>query len=59
MQVIQKFDAADQARRWMSSAWLAVVVGSIYILAAKLSLALLSPTAWRCSGRPPASPRAR
>ena len=43
MQVIQKFDAADQARRWMSSAWLAVVVGSVYILAAKLSLALLTP----------------
>jgi PAS domain S-box-containing protein len=43
MQVIQKFDMADQARRWMSSAWLAVVVGSVYILAAKLSLALLTP----------------
>ena len=39
----QKFDAADQARRWTSSAWLAVAVGSVYLLSAKLSLALLTP----------------
>jgi PAS domain S-box-containing protein len=39
----QKFDAADQARRWTSSAWLAVAVGSIYLLSAKLSLGLLTP----------------
>src|SRR5260370_40240423 len=36
-------DAADPTRRWMSSIWLAVLVGSVYILAAKLSLALLTP----------------
>ena len=39
----QRSDAADPARRWMSSVWLAVVVGSVYILAAKLSLSLLTP----------------
>src|SRR5713101_977896 len=36
-------DAADPTRRWMSSIWLAVLLGSVYILAAKLSLALLTP----------------
>src|SRR5229473_3262996 len=36
-------DAADPTVRWMSSIWLAVLVGSVYILAAKLSLALLTP----------------
>jgi integral membrane sensor domain MASE1 len=36
-------DAADPTRRWTSSIWLAVLVGSVYILAAKLSLALLTP----------------
>ena len=36
-------DAADPTRRWMSSIWLAVVVGCVYFLAAKLSLALLTP----------------
>ncbi len=35
--------AADPARRWMSSIWLAVVVGCVYILSAKMSLALLTP----------------
>src|SRR5262249_13737445 len=39
----QSSDAADLARRWLSLSWLAVVVGGIYILAAKLSLALLTP----------------
>src|SRR5713101_5838794 len=34
---------ADPARRWMSSIWLAVVVGCVYILSARMSLALLTP----------------
>jgi integral membrane sensor domain MASE1 len=36
-------DPADLARRWLSLSWLAVVVGGIYILSAKLGLALLTP----------------
>jgi PAS domain S-box-containing protein len=36
-------DATDPTRRWMNSLWLAVVVACVYILAAKLSLALLTP----------------
>ena len=36
-------DPADPVRRWMSLSWLAVVVGSVYILSAKLSLSLLTP----------------
>src|SRR6059058_4353783 len=36
-------DTADSSRRWLSASWLAVVVGGIYILSAKLSLALLTP----------------
>jgi PAS domain S-box-containing protein len=39
----RRSDAADAARQWMTSGWLAVVVGSIYILSAKLSLSLLTP----------------
>jgi PAS domain S-box-containing protein len=39
----QGSDAADTARRWMSLSWLAVLVGSVYILSAKLSLSLLTP----------------
>jgi two-component sensor histidine kinase/integral membrane sensor domain MASE1 len=39
----QTSDAADQTRRWLSSAGLAVAVGSVYLLSAKLSLALLTP----------------
>jgi PAS domain S-box-containing protein len=39
----QGSDAADQTRQWMSSLWLAVVVGIAYFLAAKLSLSLLTP----------------
>jgi hypothetical protein len=39
----QSSDPADLARRWMGLSWLAVVVGGIYILSAKLSLALLTP----------------
>jgi PAS domain S-box-containing protein len=35
---------ADPARRWMSSISLAVVVGCVYILSAKMSLALLTPS---------------
>jgi hypothetical protein len=34
---------AQPARRWMSSLWLAVVVGCVYALSAKMSLALLTP----------------
>jgi PAS domain S-box-containing protein len=36
-------DAADRARRWMSSISLAVAVGVVYFLAARLSLLLLTP----------------
>src|SRR5216683_6896368 len=39
----RRSEAADAARRWTTSGWLAVVVGSIYILSAKLSLSLLTP----------------
>jgi PAS domain S-box-containing protein len=39
----QGSDSADTARWWMSLSWLAVVVGSIYILAARVSLSLLTP----------------
>jgi hypothetical protein len=39
----QGANAADTARRWMSLSWLAVLVGSVYILSAKLSLSLLTP----------------
>jgi integral membrane sensor domain MASE1 len=39
----QESDAADQAWRWMASIWFAVVVGTAYFLAAKLSLLLLTP----------------
>ena len=34
---------AQPARRWISSLWLAVVVGCVYALSAKMSLALLTP----------------
>src|SRR6266478_3769613 len=36
-------DAADPAWGWMSLSWLAVVIGCLYMLSAKLSLALLTP----------------
>jgi PAS domain S-box-containing protein len=36
-------DAADSAWGWMSLSWLAVVIGCLYILSAKLSLSLLTP----------------
>jgi PAS domain S-box-containing protein len=39
----QRSDAADPAWPWMSTIWLAVVVGCVYTLAAKMSLALLTP----------------
>ena len=39
----RKSDAADPAWRWMSSSLLAVVVASVYILSARLSLSLLTP----------------
>jgi PAS domain S-box-containing protein len=39
----QRSDAADLARRWTSSFWLAVAVGCVYILSARLSLSLLTP----------------
>ncbi|UVC12835.1 MASE1 domain-containing protein [Mesorhizobium onobrychidis] len=39
----QGSDAADQSRQWMSSIWLAVVVGIAYFAAAQLSLSLLTP----------------
>src|SRR5262245_66068940 len=39
----QGSDSADTAQRWTSLSWLAVLVGSVYILSAKLSLSLLTP----------------
>jgi PAS domain S-box-containing protein len=39
----QRSAATDPPRRWMSSIWLAVVVGCVYVLSAKMSLALLTP----------------
>jgi PAS domain S-box-containing protein len=39
----QKSDAPDKTRRWLSSIWLAAVVASVYVLSARLSLALLTP----------------
>jgi hypothetical protein len=50
-------DAADPALGWtsLSLSWLAVLIGCLYVLSAKLSSL---PTAWPCSGRPPALPRA-
>ena len=36
-------DPADPAWRWMSLSWLAVVIGCLYILSARLSLSLLTP----------------
>jgi PAS domain S-box-containing protein len=36
-------DAAAPAWRWLTSIWLAVLVASVYLLAAKLSLSLLTP----------------
>jgi hypothetical protein len=35
--------AADPAETWMKLGWLAIAVGGIYILSAKLSLSLLTP----------------
>jgi PAS domain S-box-containing protein len=39
----RRSDAPDPAQRWMDWSWLAVVVGGLYILSAKLSLSLLTP----------------
>jgi PAS domain S-box-containing protein len=39
----QTSKAADLARRWTSSIWIAVVVGCVYMLSANMSLALLTP----------------
>src|SRR2546429_2344348 len=39
----ERSDAVELVWRWMSLSWLAVVVGGIYILSAKVSLALLTP----------------
>ena len=36
-------DAGDPAWGWMSLSWLAVVIGCLYILSARLSLSLLTP----------------
>ena len=44
--------APDSTQRWAGSIGLAVLVSVAYLLAARLSLALLSkPMAWPCSGR--------
>ena len=39
----RRSDAADPAWRWTYLSWLAVAVGGVYILSAKLSLSLLTP----------------
>ena len=39
----QGLDAADPARWWLSSFWIAVLVGCVYILSARMSLSLLTP----------------
>ena len=39
----RRSDAPNPVQRWMSWSWLAVVVGGLYILSAKLSLSLLTP----------------
>jgi PAS domain S-box-containing protein len=38
-----KESATDSAWRWITLSWLAVGIGSVYILAARLSLSLLTP----------------
>jgi two-component sensor histidine kinase/integral membrane sensor domain MASE1 len=40
---VQGSDRANPKRRWMNSLWLAVIVGTVYFLAAKLGLSLLTP----------------
>jgi integral membrane sensor domain MASE1 len=35
--------SADTAWRWVSLSWLAAIIGGVYILAARLSLSLLTP----------------
>jgi two-component sensor histidine kinase len=40
---VQHSEGANPKRQWMSSLWLAVTVGTVYFLAAKLSLSLLTP----------------
>ena len=40
---VQRSDRANPKRPWMSSFWLAAIVGTVYFLAAKLSLSLLTP----------------
>jgi len=39
----QGIDSADSASRWISLSWLAAIIGGVYILAARLSLSLLTP----------------
>src|SRR5919201_1918133 len=39
---VEKSVAADPSR-WLGASWLAVLIGGIYMLSAKLSLALLTP----------------
>jgi len=39
----QSKDSADTAWRWISLSWLAAIIGGVYILAARLSLSLLTP----------------
>ena len=40
---VWRSDAADLTRRWMTLSGVAIVVGGVYILSAKLSLSLLTP----------------
>ena len=39
----RRTDSADTAWRWISLSWLAAIIGGVYILAARLSLSLLTP----------------
>jgi PAS domain S-box-containing protein len=39
----QGTDSADTAWRWISLSWFAAIIGGVYILAARLSLSLLTP----------------
>ena len=39
----RRSNAADPARRWTSSISIAVLVGCVYILSARMSLSLLTP----------------
>jgi hypothetical protein len=51
--------SADPAWGWISLSWLALVVGGIYMLSARLSLSLLTPEGVAVFWPAPASRQAR